>query len=48
MTPEAFLELYVRSALAWGWPLEQWLAHLLPLLSREAQLANPKSYRSRT
>lgn len=36
--PEAFLELYECSALVWGWLEEQWVARLLLLLSREAQL----------
>lgn len=36
---ETFLELYEHLALLWGWPMEQWVACLIPLLSREAQLA---------
>ncbi|XP_051553338.1 zinc finger protein with KRAB and SCAN domains 7-like [Myxocyprinus asiaticus] len=37
--PEAFLDLFERTAEIWGWPLGQWAARLIPLLSGEAQLA---------
>lgn len=37
---EAFLELFECVAAAWGWPEEEWALTLLPLLSREAQLAS--------
>ncbi|XP_051956981.1 uncharacterized protein LOC127625687 [Xyrauchen texanus] len=37
--PEAFLDLFERTAEIWGWPPEQWAARLIPLLSGEAQLA---------
>ncbi|XP_051580876.1 zinc finger protein with KRAB and SCAN domains 7-like [Myxocyprinus asiaticus] len=37
--PEAFLDLFERTAEIWGWPLSQWAARLIPLLSGEAQLA---------
>ncbi|XP_051529229.1 uncharacterized protein LOC127426442 [Myxocyprinus asiaticus] len=36
--PEAFLDLFERTAEIWGWPLGQWAARLIPLLSGEAQL----------
>ncbi|XP_051532631.1 uncharacterized protein LOC127428339 isoform X1 [Myxocyprinus asiaticus] len=36
--PEAFLDLFERTAEIWGWPLGQWVARLIPLLSGEAQL----------
>ncbi|XP_060781588.1 uncharacterized protein LOC132889279 [Neoarius graeffei] len=37
--PEAFLALFEQAAEAWGWPVEQRAARLLPLLMGEAQLA---------
>ncbi|XP_060786766.1 zinc finger and SCAN domain-containing protein 12-like [Neoarius graeffei] len=37
--PEAFLALFEQAAEAWGWPVEQLAARLLPLLTGEAQLA---------
>ncbi|XP_051523485.1 uncharacterized protein LOC127423327 [Myxocyprinus asiaticus] len=37
--PEAFLDLFKRTADIWGWPLGQWSARLIPLLSGEVQLA---------
>ncbi|XP_051970081.1 neurotrophin receptor-interacting factor homolog [Xyrauchen texanus] len=37
--PEAFLDLFERTAEIWGWPRNQWAARLVPLLSGEAQLA---------
>ncbi|XP_052472370.1 uncharacterized protein LOC128028987 [Carassius gibelio] len=37
--PEAFLELFEKSAEACGWPREQWPVRLIPLLSGEAQVA---------
>lgn len=36
--PEAFLELYEHSVLAWGLPKRQWVARLLSLLSCECKL----------
>ncbi|XP_051531866.1 uncharacterized protein LOC127427948 [Myxocyprinus asiaticus] len=36
--PEAFLDLFERTAEIWVWPLGQWAARLIPLLSGEAQL----------
>ncbi|XP_077094868.1 uncharacterized protein LOC143746729 [Siphateles boraxobius] len=37
--PEAFLDLFERSAEAGGWPREQWPVRLIPLLTGEAQAA---------
>ncbi|XP_060782398.1 uncharacterized protein LOC132889677 [Neoarius graeffei] len=37
--PEAFLTLFEQVAETSGWPMEQRMARLLPLLTREAQLA---------
>ncbi|XP_060786761.1 uncharacterized protein LOC132892488 [Neoarius graeffei] len=37
--PEAFITLFEQVAEASGWPMEQGMARLLPLLTREAQLA---------
>ncbi|XP_059423164.1 neurotrophin receptor-interacting factor homolog [Carassius carassius] len=37
--PEAFLELFQKSAEACRWPREQWPVRLIPLLSDEAQVA---------
>ncbi|KAI7813943.1 uncharacterized protein LOC130559172 [Triplophysa rosa] len=37
--PEAFLELFERSAEVSGWLRDSWAARLIPLLSGEAQLA---------
>ncbi|XP_051581090.1 uncharacterized protein LOC127456668 [Myxocyprinus asiaticus] len=37
--PEAFLDIFERTAEIWGWPRAQWAATLIPLLSGEAQLA---------
>ncbi|XP_060797974.1 uncharacterized protein LOC132899950 [Neoarius graeffei] len=36
---EAFLALFEQAAEAWGWPVDQHTARLLPLLTGEAQLA---------
>ncbi|XP_051526879.1 uncharacterized protein LOC127425202 [Myxocyprinus asiaticus] len=35
---EAFLDLFECSVVIWGWPRAHWMARLIPLLSREAQL----------
>ncbi|XP_067305555.1 uncharacterized protein [Pseudorasbora parva] len=37
--PEAFIELFQKSAEACGWPRAQWPVRLIPLLSGEAQAA---------
>ncbi|XP_057177632.1 uncharacterized protein LOC130546386 [Triplophysa rosa] len=37
--PEAFLDLFEKTAETSGWPPEDWARRLLPLLSGEAQLA---------
>ncbi|XP_058624167.1 uncharacterized protein LOC131535173 [Onychostoma macrolepis] len=37
--PEAFLDLFEKSAEACGWPQDQWPVRLIPLLSGEAQVA---------
>ncbi len=37
--PEAFLELFEKSAEACGWPRDHWPVRLIPLLSGEAQMA---------
>ncbi|KAF4107832.1 hypothetical protein G5714_012196 [Onychostoma macrolepis] len=37
--PEAFLDLFEKTAEAGGWPREQWPVRLIPLLSGEAQVA---------
>ncbi|KAK9959353.1 hypothetical protein ABG768_009481 [Culter alburnus] len=37
--PEAFLDLFERSAEASGWPRDQWSMRLVPLLSGESQVA---------
>ena len=37
--PEAFLELFEKSAEACGWPRDQWPVRLIPLLSGESQVA---------
>lgn len=37
--PEAFLDLFERSAEACGWPPVDWPVRLIPLLSGEAQVA---------
>ncbi len=37
--PEAFLDLFEKTAEACGWPQMNWPVHLIPLLSGEAQLA---------
>ncbi|KAI7810724.1 putative SCAN domain-containing protein SCAND2P [Triplophysa rosa] len=37
--PEAFLELYERTAESSEWPRDQWALRLIPLLSGEAQVA---------
>ncbi|XP_067228717.1 neurotrophin receptor-interacting factor homolog [Chanodichthys erythropterus] len=37
--PEAFLDLFERSAEASGWPRDQWAMRLVPLLSGESQVA---------
>ncbi len=39
--PEAFLELFEKSAEACGWPRDHWPVRLIPLLSGEAQMAGP-------
>ncbi|XP_051521722.1 uncharacterized protein LOC127422325 [Myxocyprinus asiaticus] len=38
--PEAFLDLFERTAEIWHWPRAQWAARLILLLSGEAQLAS--------
>ncbi|KAL0182077.1 hypothetical protein M9458_021452, partial [Cirrhinus mrigala] len=37
--PEAFLDLFEKTAENGGWPKEQWSMRLIPLLSGEAQVA---------
>lgn len=37
--PEAFIQLFERSAEVAGWPRADWAGHLIPLLTGEAQLA---------
>ncbi|KAL0190639.1 hypothetical protein M9458_013337, partial [Cirrhinus mrigala] len=37
--PEAFLDLFEKTAETGGWPKEQWSMRLIPLLSGEAQVA---------
>ncbi len=37
--PEAFLELFEKSAEACGWPRDHWPVRLIPLLSGEVQMA---------
>ncbi len=37
--PEAFLDLLKKTAAACGWPQTDWPVRLIPLLTREAQLA---------
>ncbi len=37
--PEAFLDLFEKTAAACGWPQTDWPMHLIPLLTGEAQLA---------
>ncbi|KAK5869776.1 hypothetical protein PBY51_024467 [Eleginops maclovinus] len=37
--PEAYLDIFEGTAAACGWPEEEWAVRLLPLLTREAQLA---------
>ncbi len=37
--PEAFLDLFEKTAEACGWPQTDWPVRLIPLLTREAQLA---------
>lgn len=36
--PEAFLALFAQTAKLWGWPEVQHVAHLLPVLTTEAQI----------
>ncbi|XDV12771.1 hypothetical protein PO909_001357 [Leuciscus waleckii] len=37
--PEVFLDLFEKTAEAGGWPRDQWLVRLIPLLSGAAQVA---------
>ncbi len=37
--PEAFVDLFEKTAEAWGWARSQWPVRLIPLLTGEAQVA---------
>ncbi len=37
--PEAFVDLFEKTAEAYGWARSQWPVHLIPLLTGEAQVA---------